>query len=604
MATRGTKVWFCNAPFDRDHRICYYPRKAATNKPKAVFGAVVNYAIGSESISGLNWIENIGTGSGTFRIQAPMRVAGGGYYVDEEQTTSSTSGSYFGRANYAIVSNAYTFEDEDGTNTTWNEGIYYVFIDSVKALNAYTLEVSFTVDNVMTYYSTGLVNLGECLVERETVSDDTVGKHIEPENIPLGEYIYANGVSYLYGLTDMCICVQFFTPDAGEDVNGELLDGIFSGGTIRVYPTTTGAVGQIKSILTTFLKSGKADDILMYMAPSAIMNGQSGVTTNSDGSTTIPDEGVVYTNKGSATSINYILSTATRGESIGEDNYTPKNKKLFTYPYNFLRVTNNNGGILDLRYEFFLNNPEFIARICGAPPVTVTLTPTAYGGSGTRNPDLMLSLSDYPLCSWSADSFSRWVASNRGQLALSLMSGVASMAGGAAMMVGSNAAGLTSQAGATALNASEGQGAKSGKTGLDSIIGVMAGAVDASRQGSYISGTRTNGNLQFSSGTMNFSYGRMSVTSAQAKVIDNYFSLYGYAVNIAKKPSPNNRKKFDFIKTRGANIGAGNASISEAPNNAIEEIISVLDAGAWFIHSPNTGGKCYGVEIDGNDIDS
>ena len=37
------------------------------------------------------------------------------------------------------------------------------------------------------------------------------------------------------------------------------------------------------------------------------------------------------------------------------DGYTPKNKKMYTYPYNFFNMDNGNGSNLQLRYEFFDN---------------------------------------------------------------------------------------------------------------------------------------------------------------------------------------------------------------------------------------------------------
>ena len=39
------------------------------------------------------------------------------------------------------------------------------------------------------------------------------------------------------------------------------------------------------------------------------------------------------------------------------DGYTPKNKKLLTYPYCYMLLTNNSGGSAVYKYELF-NNPD------------------------------------------------------------------------------------------------------------------------------------------------------------------------------------------------------------------------------------------------------
>ena len=50
------------------------------------------------------------------------------------------------------------------------------------------------------------------------------------------------------------------------------------------------------------------------------------------------------------------------------NNYVPKNKKLLTYPYNFMIMSNNNGTSNVLRYEKFIDSSCYFT-IKGIPVV-------------------------------------------------------------------------------------------------------------------------------------------------------------------------------------------------------------------------------------------
>jgi hypothetical protein len=92
----------------------------------------------------------------------------------------------------------------------------------------------------------------------------------------------------------------------------------------------------------------------------------------------------------------------------------PKNKKLYTYPYNFFHVDNASGSELNLRYEFFENRtPKGNIRVPITMPIQCVFRPTNYKGSGgdTFNNE-SITLSNYPMCSWGTDAFKAWLAQN------------------------------------------------------------------------------------------------------------------------------------------------------------------------------------------------
>ena len=58
--------------------------------------------------------------------------------------------------------------------------------------------------------------------------------------------------------------------------------------------------------------------------------------------------------------------------------FTPKNNKLFTWPYSFIRVTNNLGSVNDYKFEDFkdlnaLGEPtdNFVFNVIGVPCVRI-----------------------------------------------------------------------------------------------------------------------------------------------------------------------------------------------------------------------------------------
>lgn len=51
-----------------------------------------------------------------------------------------------------------------------------------------------------------------------------------------------------------------------------------------------------------------------------------------------------------------IMKTISKPYSKIANTYTPKNNKLFTYPYKYLKATNHAGNIANYRYENFLSD--------------------------------------------------------------------------------------------------------------------------------------------------------------------------------------------------------------------------------------------------------
>ena len=85
-----------------------------------------------------------------------------------------------------------------------------------------------------------------------------------------------------------------------------------------------------------------------------------------------------------------------------------------------------------------------------------------------------------------------------------------------------------------------------------------------------------NGNLQYQSALMTFMIGRKHIRAEFAKIIDNYFDMYGYKSNRVGYPRINTRPCYTYVKTVGCSID-GNF-----PNDDAREIEDIFNKGIRF----------------------
>lgn len=103
------------------------------------------------------------------------------------------------------------------------------------------------------------------------------------------------------------------------------------------------------------------------------------------------------------------------------DGYTPRNKKLLTYPYIYLGFNPQNGTKKIYRYEDFANaTPSFkiISEI--NPNPTVQFIPQNYRGASGDSLSDNASLNGYPTISFKTDTFNVWLAQNSDIISLQM----------------------------------------------------------------------------------------------------------------------------------------------------------------------------------------
>ena len=255
----------------------------------------------------------------------------------------------------------------------------------------------------------------------------------------------------------------------------------------------------------------------------------------------------------------YELSKSKHYNSI--DGYVPRNNKLFTYPYNFLYVTNLDGNHAEFHYEYF-SDSTCTFRLSGdfSCNPNVVLCPTNYKGV-VANYDEKMVLGGFPQCSWNTDSFKAWLAQNSASLAVGTFSGVARSVAAMAKAPVSGAISLVTNVGSTMAQVYE-----------HSIMPPQAKGGGGNTTMSAIK-------------VKDFAFMHKHIQKQFAVIIDRYFHMFGYATNKVKVPNRSIRSKWNYVKTLGCN------AYGSVPSDDMKKIKSIYDDGITFWKSGATVGK-------------
>ena len=412
-------------------------------------------------------------------------------------------------------------------NSSFGSKWFYAFIKSVEYVNNVTSEIEFEIDVMQTWFFN--YDLEMCFVEREHSATDIIGENLVPENLETGEYVSddfdATGV-----LGGKSIVVAATFDEEYNNVSGSYYCGLFSGLYYNVFPNTTdGAIACADFINGA---GSKTDGIVaVFLMPTSMVGG------------------VIDSAK------THEISKAKNLTAIG--NYTNiKNKKLFTYPYNFLYVTNLQGNHAVYPYEYF-SGDECTFTISGDMSCNpqVVLAPTNYKGVVTNYDEKMV-LSGFPQLSFNTDSFKAWLAQNGASLGVNAFS-TAVQTAGIATTVGASVAAATPIG-----------------VGL-AIAGVVAPVIQHSfmpRQAHGGAGAQTLAAM----GLLDFAFMHKHITPEFARIIDDYFTKHGYATHKVKVPNRNVRPYWTYTKTIGCEI------TGSIPCDDARKICDIYDKGITF----------------------
>lgn len=436
-------------------------------------------------------------------------------------------------------------------NTAFGNKWFYAFITDVEYINNVTSLVTYEIDVMQTWFFD--YEIKPSFVERECVLDDTPFKWLAPESFSPSGYICDVQNGFWPGYTSVLglepYITMAMTKGAEIGLDPDVYSGIYSG--LYYYSAAVSNHSAITSMINTLDEAGKGDSIVaIFMSPFPVSKEEFNITRDTNVS---------------------IVNTDFNG-------YTIKNKKLLQYPYCRIKVKSTDGNEMELKPEL-VNGDTLTVKLWFATSMapTITLTPTY--GDFSANWDYAVQYTENPQCAWSNNVFANWQAQNQVSNTINKIAAVANLTTGVIELSG-------------------GMGAKSAESSIESA-GQISSIVRSfspwatehtmSTLPGKAGGTPNSGSVNYAFGRIGFEVYRYTVEPGEAKIFDDYLSMYGYAINTIKVPNRSGRPIWNYVKTQ--NIGL----TGSAPASALAKIASIYDSGVTFWNSGSSVGN-YGLD--------
>lgn len=463
-------------------------------------------------------------------------------------------------------------------NSNYSDKWFYAFIINMEYINDGLVNIYIETDVFQSWLFDWIFHYS--FIEREMINpeDDIPGNNLLPEGLETGEF-KPQSITQIPSLEPVYIVAY------SEDSYGHSYNGIFSG--IQYYAYSD--INILRGFLLQIKQAGKDNYILnIFTVPKLAFN----PLTDFNG---IIDDDI----KG--TPIN--LDLFSRPNNL--DGYIPKNKKLLTYPYCYCSFNPSTAEGNIFRFEDFVNGyVSFNGYSEINPNPELVFIPKNHNGFSLDYSNIV-SMNGYPNISWSNDVFNVWLAQNSNFINLKISQAKDNLAFSHAndildttsnlLNLGGNFIGLgdkTQSNGRTGYSGISNAVISTGKT----ITSHMQNQVNYEylqknqlAEMEYHAKLPNEGNFG-SNGTTLIGYNLFSenifsiytIKYQFAKIIDDYFSMYGYSTKQVKLPNLNNRPNWNYIKTINCII-TGNI-----PDNDLLELKSLFNNGITIWHNPST----------------
>lgn len=422
-------------------------------------------------------------------------------------------------------------------NISYSNKWYYAFITDIKYINDGSCLITFEEDVFQTWFYDASVRA--CFVEREHVTDDTIGANTVPENIVMGDPVNVGGSNKQYVHT-WYMYVSQLAPGV-EDMDLTILNpGDEGNKTSGFYKIRLGDLGDT---MDTLIK--------------------------------------LYTHKGMLEAINSVFAL-TDVENIGGPitfapvdtfgGYTPKNNKLLCYPYNYMTIVMA-GSEIAYRYEYFTDrSPSFQLKQPLYPGGASYIFPIGYQqgvGNDVFNLENSVTTGAYPTASFGASQFQNYLAQQGPSIAIGLIGDIGSIVGGA--------------------YAASPEAITGGVTGIANTVADLYKHALVSQT---VKGTQSISNLAYEEYIF-VRLKNMQIRPEYAKIIDDYLSTFGYKVCRIKTPNITGRASWNFVKTIDANV------VGDIPDRAAKKLRQLFDHGITIWHTDDVGNYLLDNSITG-----
>lgn len=472
-------------------------------------------------------------------------------------------------------------------NENYGTKYFYAFILNMQYYNDGTTFITIATDVFQTWQFD--ITWKKSFVEREmiAVANDIPGANLIQEDLETGDYV-ENATTSVVGV-DFCYVLAYSRNPADDgyatgmsfSFNGTNINGVFSG--LYYYVCSYSGLSAMLGSMSSGATPHDDSIIEIFTVPKLAVEG----ITDSLGHG-------VYDNLFTGNWVNQIFNSTGKeltlsGVGATLNGYTPRNQKLKTYPFTYLGFNPSNGGSKVFRYEDFSGNPGFSIRSEVNPSPSVLFIPKDYKGSTGTNVAETCSLSGYPTIGYHTEYFNSWIARNQNLINLDIQERNYNDTV-ATYKKGLDLAGDIAK---TTFGAMSGDGGGVGLTGIakDGLDLVSIGVNNEfyiQKQMAQIEAQKLlpNKGVIGSGNATLLGYGLFdddifksySIKYQFAERIDLYFDMYGYKTNMVKLPNTNNRSKWNYVKTIGANI------IGNIPQKDLDLIKKMFDTGITLWH--------------------
>lgn len=456
-------------------------------------------------------------------------------------------------------------------NTNYSNKWFYAYITGYQMESNSVTTISIKTDVYQTWMFE--LQLKQSFVEREHVNDDTKGNHTLPEDLEIGDYLIDSNTRI--DLTNpstggfmVCFMCTKKPYESAPDVyltygTGEVFSGMF------MFATGVSAAKMIVDLYNQSSYTTTNAIVNMYMIPEECVD-----MTHYSNWNPIQSGGAIniYEIKEDPATLN----VAAIVEQPNFGGYVPKNNKMYVWPYKYFHVTNNAGTDIEYRWEDFALNSSghFQAdmTIKGLPVCGTSskLTFNNYKGYNTQASGHTQALAygiagaKLPTCAWTTDYYTNWLTQNGVSIAV-------------------NAATTLAGVGLGIATAGAGTGIAAGLISVGTQVGkTLAATHKAATTPDQARGDTSLGDILYATQKSAFNAYGMRIRREYAEIIDNYFSMYGYKVNVVKLPNVTGRANWNYVKTVGCYLAG------DIPQEDLAELKSMFDKGITFWHNPAT----------------
>lgn len=437
---------------------------------------------------------------------------------------------------------------------------WYAFILDVEYINDQTSKIRYEVDVMQTWLEGQYFDYqsAQCFVERCHSASDYLYENLVPENFVNNDEYVVDEIKE-YDMNRMAVVIyssEYYNGDEWETAGVKNVFGTLQSVKYDVFIAVNEdgsdryeVLNEISDFLSKYINGGKTDSILSIQMCPVDLIGHTSLTER--------------VRK---------LTPPAKGQKLGGQgsNFVPKNAKLYSYPFNQIRVNNECGNTKVFKWELFDKNSrgEFVVTGTDYTVSSAITYPVNYKGIA-KNMEDSVSFTSFPICPWASDAYRAWWAQNAARVNSDVFGGIASLGAVAAGIITKNPMLVATGVGGA----------------VSSAIQINNSLYEAKHQSSKVHGEINNTFILPAIKNVKFVYTKESLRPEMLKIYDEYFTRYGYAQKRIMKPPVHNRRRWTYVQTVGYEF---TGKINDRDSKKIK---AIFDKGITFWTNPNEIGN-------------